>query len=199
MDSKTKPITSSLLQHLFSARRHHRFAFATTAPSFPRQPEGRPRPRSGPWGRDPRPAPTPAPASPGPSARGGGRPGCQGNGRTPGSSPHRLRPQKGRPQPRKAASREEEEEGLVKGGETRKKEEEEEHRKAARAIDGLLLRPGLVCLPRPSAPPGERGQTRQVTAGLGPALLYWSSCEVWGEGGGRPLLPTKTILQGNQA
>lgn len=113
-------------------------------------------------------------------ARGGRRPGCQGNGRTPGSSPHRLRPQKGRLQPRKAASREEEDEGLVKGGETRKKEEEEEQRKAARAIDGLLLRPGLVCLPRPSAPPGERGQTRQVTAGLGPALLYWSSCEVWG-------------------
>jgi hypothetical protein len=61
--------------------------------SFPRQPAGRPRVRSGPPGPQPRPPPRSTLAAGSSEHRTAGRRlGCQGNGRTPGSRPHRLRP-----------------------------------------------------------------------------------------------------------
>lgn len=63
--------------------------------------------------------------------------------------PHRLRPLKGRQQP-KQAGEEEEEEGLVEGGQTREEEqEEEEHREGPRGLMGSSSAPDLPACPAP--------------------------------------------------
>lgn len=86
------------LEHLFQASRHHCFPFPTASLLVPTATGG----AAHVWTQDPRAAALPHPHDPrslatsGTGTARGGRPGCQGNGRTPGSRPHRLHPEKGR-------------------------------------------------------------------------------------------------------
>lgn len=150
--SQSPPLS---FKHFVSARRHHRFAFATASHSFPRQPEGRPRPPLG--TPEPRPPPRPHTCARGPQllrAEGGGQVAKETGGRQPAvptasAAESRLRGGGGG-------------RGAGKG----RGDEKGEGRRGAQtrppaAIDGLLLRPRLVCLPRPSPLPGrEDGSAR---------------------------------------
>lgn len=144
------------------ARRHHRSASLIASRSH----GNRGAPASGlRTSRAPAPPPRQRSRPPAPK-RAARRPRCQGNGRTPGSSPPPPPPLES---PAAAA------ESCLRGGGGRgtgsgRGDETGgglEHRDGPRAIDGRPLRPGPARLSRasgPSARTGGEGLTRQVTA-----------------------------------
>lgn len=115
----------------------------------------RPRMDSGP--RGPQPCPTPTIHARGPRLRAGRQPGCQGNGKTPSSRPHRLRPEKGRWPRRTAASGRRRKRGRKWEGRREAWGRKRSPGPAPRTIDGRFLCCGPAHPLRPAAPlaPGK--------------------------------------------
>lgn len=140
------------------ASRHHCFPFPTSSLFVPTATSGTAHVwTQDPGGRSPAPPPRSTLAASGTGSPRGRRPGYQGNGKTPSSRPHRLRPEKGRGPRRTAAS-----------GRSRKRGRKWEGRREAwgrkrspgpapRTIDGRFLCCGPAHPLRPAAPlaPGK--------------------------------------------